>query len=141
MARDPLEDLASSVRGAKGIGPADQWNSVSQIISSALLEASAVLQNQGGIDGFVDSLDDLNGAGGVILAVVHQGKRPALIFRPSSSGVEVVYAATIEVPAGSSKWGLAGQESVENSWGFDQVTRDNVINVVNFFVRATGVIS
>jgi hypothetical protein len=141
MARDPLEDLASSVRGAKGIGPADQWNSVSQIISSALLEASAVLQNQGGIDGFVDSLDDLNGAGGVILAVVHQGKRPALIFRPSSSGVEVVYAATIEVPAGSSKWGLAGQGSVENSWGFDQVTRDNVINVVNFFVRATGVIS
>jgi hypothetical protein len=141
MARDPLEDLASSVRGAKGIGPADQWNSVSQIISSALLEASAVLQHQGGIDGFVDSLDDLNGAGGVILAVVHQGKRPALIFRPSSSGVEVVYAATIEVPAGSSKWGLAGQESVENSWGFDQVTRDNVINVVNFFVRATGVIS
>jgi hypothetical protein len=141
MARDPLEDLASSVRGAKGISPADQWNSVSQVISSALLEASEVLQNQGGIDAFVDSLDGLNGAGGVILAVVHQGRRPALIFRPSSSGVEVVYAATIEVPAGSSKWGLAGQESVENSWGFDQVTRDNVINVVNFFVRATGVIS
>ena len=141
MAPDPLEDLASSVRGAKGVSPADQWNSVSQIISGALLEASAVLQNQGGIDGFVDSLDDLNGAGGVILAIVHLGKRPALIFRPASTGVEVVYAATIESPPGSSTWGLAGQESVENSWGFDQVTRDNVINAVNFFVRATGVIS
>jgi hypothetical protein len=87
MAPDPLEDLASSVRGAKGISPADQWNSVSQIISGALLEASAVLQNQGGIDGFVDSLDDLNGAGGVILAIVHLGKRPALIFRPTATGV------------------------------------------------------
>lgn len=132
---DALDDLRNLVSEGRGVPPTEHWAEASGIVMGALYEALNVLEFDGRLPCFIETLRD----GRFLLAVTRRdGNRRALVVGPptvDAPNVEVLYADIVDLPQGAHGSRIAPIETVHR-WPFDAVTRNGVLAAVNRFVES-----